>query len=363
MKKRFFLILVAFLVLGGCTDKSPIQIIDSKNDTEKFNIDGSVEIASNETPVVSEKNEKADNTTSKNNAFEITTSQGALSINNEQPLEIQSRIIKDNIHELNSTVLQKIIQSFFLSFEFHTKFNSDEKISFGNAFYYIASAGTYSVQPVDYQKLFENYFDSNSGNYIIPLQVVDELIFKKRIESVMFSDITINNGNYIVKPSDRYMRWDMRSEIYQYFNKETEMIEIPSHIVDEYIVSKFNTTIDHSLIKEYDKVSDTYSYYPFMGEFYYDISIDEVIIDGNIVKLTSTLTENTNENPNRLYQATFTIEFKDGEYKFLSVDVVDFEEFTFDKNNSSGIFDLIEKVTYIPEVMPFITLHDMITEE
>lgn len=240
----------------------------------------------------------------------------------EQIPENDLLLIKDHIDELDNNILEEIVKSYFLVFGFDMSFNEDELMSFENAFKYIMSAGTYNIQPFDYMEAFETYYDSISGNYIIPIKVVDDLVKEDKINPVVFTDIKISNDNYVVEPSDRYMRWDMRPEVYQYFNKKTEMVEIPINIVDAYILSKFNTTVDYSQIEEYNKENNMYIYYPFIGDFYYDISIDEVDREGEIVRFSSTLTNNLDNGPNDEYKAIFVIEFIDGEYKFLSVDII-----------------------------------------
>ncbi len=230
-------------------------------------------------------------------------------------------LINDNINELNNTVLGEIVQSYFLVFDFDMSFNEHDFVNYERAFQYMRSAGTYPIQPFEYWKLFENYYDSELGNYTIPVEIIDELILENKVNASCFTELSIIDDTYIVEPSDVTVGWSVRSELYQYFNKDTEMITVPTNIVDEYILNKFNTTIDYSQIKEYAEDGDTYTYYPFLGDFYYDISIDEVIIDDEIVTFTGTLTDNIEDSPTSAHQATFVIKFVHGEYKFLSVEI------------------------------------------
>ncbi len=234
--------------------------------------------------------------------------------------EVSERIIKDNIHELNNTILTEIVSSYFLVFDFESSFDEQDVIDYKSALKYMMSAGTYPIKTFEYWILFDEYYDSDAATYSIPVSVVDQLISNDEIDSTWFAGLSIIDDMYMVKPSDSYMRWSMRSEIYQYFNKGTEMITVPANIVNEYISSKFNTVVDYSQIEEYSEKSDTYSYYPFMGAFYYDILIGEVIVDDDIVTFTSTLTNNIEENPTSEYQATFVMQFVNGEYKILSIE-------------------------------------------
>jgi uncharacterized protein YcfL len=307
MTKMVMVVLVILLVFVGCKEDESSSLVEQNQPV------GNVDVVDN---IINQNNNMEDTNNEQNSDDKI--------VQNNQGTEHKSEsypLIKDNIHKLDNAVLKEIVQSYFLVFEFDMCFYEEDFVTFERSFQYMAGAGTYPIQPFEYWILFENYYDSDSGNYTIPVKVVDKLILEEKINSARFTNLTIIDNDYIIEPSDRYMRWSMRPELYQYFDKETEMIKVPTNIVDEYIVSKFNTSIDYSQIKEYDKESDTYIYYPFMGEFYYDISIDEVVIDGEIVKFTSILTNNVDDNLNSIYQATFVIKFVDGEYKFLSVDI------------------------------------------
>ena len=227
-------------------------------------------------------------------------------------------VIKDNINELNNTIIKEIIQSYFLGFGFDMSFNENDLVDYERAFQYIRSGGTYPTELFEYWKIFENYYDSKSGKYNIPVEFVDELILEKKIKASQFSGLTAIDDTYIV---DSFF-WNVRPELHQYFNKDIYMLKaVPAEIVDEYILSKFNTKIDHSLIKEYDENNDTYTYESFNGSFDYGIQVDEVIVDNEIVKFKCILTHEMQEDPITTYQATFVIKFVDGEYKFLSVDI------------------------------------------
>lgn len=237
----------------------------------------------------------------------------------EQKSDSLYPLINDNIHELNNTILEEIVQSYFLVFDFNMSFNEDDFVDYKRAYQYMKSAGTYPIDPFEYWKIFENYYDSKSDKYIIPVEFVDKLISEGKIKSSQFAGLTIVDDAYIVES----FFWTVRSELHQYFNKDTRMLTVPSEITDEYIIRKFNTKIDHSQIKEYDENSHTYTYEPFMGEFYYDILIKEVIVDDEIVRFKCMLTNEIQESPRSSYQATFVIKFVHGEYKFLSVDIKD----------------------------------------
>ncbi|QUI21579.1 hypothetical protein HZI73_04410 [Vallitalea pronyensis] len=250
---------------------------------------------------------------------EQETSDNLSSSSSEQKSDSLYAEINDNIHELNNALLKEIVQSYFLVFDFDMSFNEDDFVDYERAYQYMRSAGTYPIEPFEYWKIFEKYYDSKSDQYTIPVELVDKLILEEKIKSSQFAGLTVVDDTYIVESSF----WTVRPELHGYFNKDTWTLTVPSEIVDEYILSKFNTKIDYSQVKEYDENSHTYTYEPFMGSFHYDISVDEVIVDDEIVKFKCILTNEIEENESLSYETTFVIKFVHGEYKFLSVDIKD----------------------------------------
>uniref|UniRef100_UPI00272D4A0B hypothetical protein n=1 Tax=Vallitalea guaymasensis TaxID=1185412 RepID=UPI00272D4A0B len=99
-----------------------------------------------------------------------------LTSNSEQESDSLYPVIKDNIHEIDNTLLEEIVTSYFLVFDFDMSFDEDDLVDYERAFQYIRSAGTYPIEPFEYWKFFEDYYDSESGNYIIPVELVDKLI-------------------------------------------------------------------------------------------------------------------------------------------------------------------------------------------
>jgi len=239
---------------------------------------------------------------------------------NEQVEANNDLLIKDKLPEIDNTILTEIVVNYFLVFDFDTSFDGEELIDYDNAFKYMMTAGTYPIQPFEYWSIFESYYNSEKAAYIIPIDVVDNLIVEKNMNALWFKDLEIIDDNYVIETADIYMRWSIRPELYEYYNADMETIQVPANVCEKYILSKFNTKIEHSKIKEYDKESDTYIYYPFMGEFYYNVSIDEIVIDGETIKFTSTLINNVDESVNSKYISAFVIKFVEGEYKFISVD-------------------------------------------
>ncbi|WP_458788506.1 hypothetical protein, partial [Vallitalea sediminicola] len=83
-------------------------------------------------------------------------------------------------------------------FDFDMSFNEDDLVDYERAFQYIRSAGTYPIEPFEYWKFFEDYYDSESDNYTIPVKLVDKLISEKKIKSSQFAGLTVVDDNYIV---------------------------------------------------------------------------------------------------------------------------------------------------------------------
>ncbi len=308
MKKAIVSILMMLFVFVGCKDNGALSVVDQNKGVENENIVENVR--------------ERDELESANKDQIIEADTDITILQDNENTEVKYPIIEDNILELDEAILKEIVQSYFLVFGFDTCFYEEEFVDFESVFYYMSSAGTYPIQPFEYKILFENYYSPDSGHYTIPVNIIEDLISKEKINSEWITNLTIINDNYEIYPSDIYISWSMRPEVYQYFDEKTEMMNVPANIVNEYILSKFNTIVDDSQIDEYDKESDTYAYFPFTGGFYYDISIEEVEIEGEIVRFTSKLTTDIDDTISNIYQVTFVIKFVDGEYKFLSVDII-----------------------------------------
>ncbi|QUH28633.1 hypothetical protein [Vallitalea guaymasensis] len=224
-------------------------------------------------------------------------------------------IIKDNIPELNDAILEMIISNYLLTFSNDFSFTQDDYINFKKAFNYIITGGTYPLQPFRGKELIAPYYDRESHKYILPIEKMNKLILEKKVDASYFTKLPIVNDTYIAGSSFT----SIRPELYSYFNEETSSITVPAKIIDDYILSKFNTIIDHSIIEEYDANSDTYTYTPFVGGLYSSQEIDEVVFQDEIAHITFTLNEEPDEElPATLYDGTFIIELADGEYKFLA---------------------------------------------
>ncbi|GMQ59096.1 hypothetical protein AN1V17_34930 [Vallitalea sediminicola] len=236
----------------------------------------------------------------------------------EQKSDSTYPIIKDNIPELNDAILNMIISNYLLTFNNDFSFTQDDYINFNKAFNYIVTGGTYPLQPFRGKELIEPYYDRESNKYILPIEQVNKLILEKKVDASYFTELPIVNDTYIAG----YSFTSIRPELYPYFNEETFSITVPVKIIDDYLLSTFNTIIDHSIIEEYDANSDTYTYTPFVGGLYVSQEIDEVVFQDEIAHITFTLIEEPDEEFPTFYDGTFIIELADGEYKFLAGDII-----------------------------------------
>lgn len=236
----------------------------------------------------------------------------------EQKSDSAYPIIKDNIPELNDAILNMIISNYLLTFNNDFSFTQDDYINFNKAFNYIITGGTYPLQPFRGKELIEPYYDRESNKYILPIEQVNKLILEKKVDASYFTELPIVNDTYIAG----YSFTSIRPELYPYFNEETFSITVPAKIVDDYLLSTFNTLIDHSIIEEYDANNDTYTYTPFVGGLYVSQEIDEVVFQDEIAHITFTLIEEPDEEFPTFYDGTFIIELADGEYKFLAGDIM-----------------------------------------
>ncbi len=227
-------------------------------------------------------------------------------------------LIKDNIPELNDAILNMIISNYLLTFNNDFSFTQDDYINFNKAFNYIVTGGTYPLQPFRGKELIEPYYDRESNKYILPIEQVNKLILEKKVDASYFTELPIVNDTYIAG----YSFTSIRPELYPYFNEETFSITVPAKIIDDYLLSTFNTIIDHSIIEEYDANSDTYTYTPFVGGLCVSQEIDEVVFQDEIAHITFTLIEEPDEEFPTFYDGTFIIELADGEYKFLAGDII-----------------------------------------
>lgn len=235
----------------------------------------------------------------------------------EQKSDSAYSIIKDNIPELNDDILEMIISKYILTFSNDFSFKQDDYINFKKAFTYIIYGGTYPLQHFR-TEVIAPYYDRESHKYILPIEKMNKLILEKKVDASYFTKLPIVNDTYIAGSSFT----SIRPELYPYFSEETSSITVPAKIIDDYLLSKFNTIIDHSIIEEYDANSDTYTYIPFFGGLYSSQEIDEVVFQDEIAHIKFTLIEEPDEEFPTFYDGTFIIEFADGEYKFLAGDII-----------------------------------------
>lgn len=241
---------------------------------------------------------------------------------NSSSSPLQPRI-KDNIHELDNDLLKNIAENYLTIFGFEMSFTENDYIDYERAYQYIRYGGVYRSNPFNIWARPElmRYYDNKAAIFTLPAKVVDELVSEKIIDYSELTEYNAGDGTYIL---DDYF-WVVRPELHHYINKDTWMFTLPADTVDEYILGKFNTKLDHSQIPEYDAVNDTYTFEPFLGEFYYSLEIDEQIeIEDSMVRFIciATMHEDIQDYASS-YLIDFSIQLINGEYKYLVVDIKD----------------------------------------
>ena len=232
--------------------------------------------------------------------------------------------IRDNIHRLDDTVLESIAQNYLLVFDFDNPFTENDLLDYGRVFPCIIYGGIYRLNPFNPWERSEllKYFDIETDAFLLPTEVVEELILEGNIDQSDIAGYIAVDGIYVFNS----FFWDVRPELRQYFSKVTYEVTLPTKTVDEYILGKFNTVLDRSQIPKYvkyDILNDTYTFEPFIGSFNYNLSIDEqIIVNDTVVRFicTATLCEDVQDYQYPSYQIAFTIELINGEYRYLSVE-------------------------------------------
>lgn len=91
-------------------------------------------------------------------------------------------------------------------------------------------------------------------------------------DTVAYSDIF----NYYLYYGFFDLDGNIRPELKEYSSDDdfyNSTFSIPRKMVDNFLLSKFNTEVDSSVIDVYDKQNDMYIIAPLVGDYYFDIEI------------------------------------------------------------------------------------------
>ncbi len=91
---------------------------------------------------------------------------------------------------------------------------------------------------------------------------------------------------------------------------------IPAHIVDDYLLTKFNTSADPSVIGSYNTEDDTYTITPNPGDSQIFYELIDWKKEGNIY--TATVKQRHWQIPDHVYTCHFVIEMTEEDHKFLT---------------------------------------------
>jgi len=180
--------------------------------------------------------------------------------------------IKDDIKDFDNDLLMSIAKNYVIIFGFNKPFVEGDVIAYEQAYRFIKCGGVYS-------RIYDETYVGND------------------------------------------MGASIRPELRKYFDGEKETFTIPAKIVDDYILRMFNTVLDRSQITEYSESDDTYTFTPFLGEFYYEQAIEgQPVIDETTIRFTYVATPDEVAGAEHApYHCTFTLAYNNGEYRYLSI--------------------------------------------
>lgn len=133
---------------------------------------------------------------------------------------------------------------------------------------------------------------------------------------------TVFNGD---KPCEA----KVRDELVQYYDSVTNTFKLPAEIADNYILGKFDTVVDHSVIKDYSPSEDAYIFTPLADDFPYDIVLfypDTVNTDGMEYLIGDRYpNDKSPESGGAVYRYKLKLSLKDGVYRIESASVTPWE--------------------------------------
>ena len=221
-------------------------------------------------------------------------------------------------------VRQEIAEGYVLTFGDTLSFAEGDTVAFADVFPYFLYAGVYRLNQAYLYSLPElaECRDAAERIYTIPAETAADLIAREILTAEDFPE-SMKSGDVYRIPLDFFT---IRRELYPYFDAETgRFAKVPAQLVDGYLTGKFPAAVDHTGLDAYDAASDTYSFAPFAGDFFYDVTLsgslpaqDEACAFTALV----TLSQDVHPSPPTGYQLSFQLLLENGEYRFLSVEAV-----------------------------------------
>lgn len=231
-------------------------------------------------------------------------------------------LLTDNIQQVDNAALGEIALRYFIAFGFDMSFSQGDPLPYSRVYQYMKYGGVYRTGGFDLWADCNGllgYFDPDSLTFAIPPQEVHKLIAQNDDDDALLTQFAQKDGSYII---DSFL-WEIRPQLHQYADKDSWLFAVPSEIVDSYITGKFNTAVDRSEIKEYNQNEDVYVFEPFMGSVNFDLSIDCVETEDELLTFSCTAAyyEDVQSDPEISYRADFAIKLIDGEYSYIAVNV------------------------------------------
>ena len=241
----------------------------------------------------------------------------------EEPLEANSGSgpLPDRIQSA-ADVRQEIAEGYVLTFGDTLSFAEGDTVAFADVFPYFLYAGVYRLNQAYLYSLPElaECRDAAEGIYTIPAETAADLIAREILTAEDFPE-SMKSGDVYRIPLDFFT---IRRELYPYFDAETgRFVKVPAQLVDGYLTGKFPAAVDHTGLDAYDAASDTYSFAPFAGDFFYDVTLSGSLpAQGEACAFTALVTLSQDVHPSSPtgYQLSFQLLLENGEYRFLSVE-------------------------------------------
>ena len=189
-------------------------------------------------------------------------------------------VLLDKIEAVDDAC-REIAEAYAFAFGDSLPFRQGETVAFADVFPYFLCAGVYRLDQEALYSLPELAAcrDDRSGVYHLPEGTAEELVERGILTEEDLPEAWREGDVYQIPVSF----FTVRRELYPYLDAETNTLsDVPAGLVDGYLTEKFPTTVDHTGIDAYDPDTDTYSFTPLAGDFYYDLTFgsSSLALDG-----------------------------------------------------------------------------------
>lgn len=233
----------------------------------------------------------------------------------------QETVLLDKIEAVDDAC-REIAEAYAFAFGGSLSFRQGETVAFADVFPYFLCAGVYRLDQEALYSLPELAAcrDDRSGVYHLPEGTAEELVERGILTEEDLPEAWREGDVYQIPVPF----FTVRRELYPYLDAETNTFsDVPAGLVDGYLTEKFPTTVDHTGIDAYDPDTDTYSFTPLAGDFYYDLTFgsSSLALDGVCMfPVIAAPSGETAAGAAAGCQLSFEILMQDGEYRFQAVE-------------------------------------------